>query len=96
MYDTRITLKASKCAVIDHFTSSVQLAPANGLVSILMENDNLSYLYAILSHFIITPTLTAVFDLQPDRTKRLDWKGADLCRYQSVVSTICFLVSHYL
>ena len=79
---------ASKYSLIDHFMSSVNLVPPNGLVSILMEDDNLSDHYAILSHFKITSTQTTASDLQPDCTKRLDWKVADICRYQLVLSTL--------
>jgi len=33
------------------------------------------------THFKTTATQTAASVLQPDCTKRLDWKGADICRY---------------
>ena len=84
---------AGKYSLIDHFISSVTLVPLNGVVSILVEDDNLSDHFAIFSHFVIRPTSTqtAASDPKSNRSKRLDWKGADIHCYQSGLSNLLSL-----
>ena len=44
--------------------------------------------YAILSHFTLTCTQTAIPDPQSDCSTRLDWKGADIDHYQLLLSNL--------
>jgi len=79
---------ASRYSLLDHFVSSDKLVPPNGLFRILTEDDNLSDHYAILSHFTLTYTQTAIPDPQSDCSTRLDWKGADIDHYQLLLSNL--------